>query len=54
MSKIKKLVFHTVREACCDFCGRGKTILTSVNETTYICEKLKGVFDEKPLAIFTG
>lgn len=39
MSKIKKLIFHTVREAICDFCGRGKTILTSVNENTYICEK---------------
>lgn len=32
-----KLVFHKIRNAECDFCGKHKAVVTSVNENTYIC-----------------
>ena len=36
---MKKLKFHKIRNAECDFCGIKKEVVTSVNETTYICRK---------------
>ena len=34
---MSKLVFYKIRNAECDFCGKRKDVVTSVNENTYIC-----------------
>lgn len=34
---MSKLVFHKIRDTKCDFCGKHKKVVTSVNENTYIC-----------------
>lgn len=34
---MSKLVFHKIRNTECDFCGKHKKVVTSVNENTYIC-----------------
>mgnify|MGYP001574113157 CR=1 FL=1 len=31
------LVFHKIHDAKCDFCNVTRRVVTSVNETTYIC-----------------
>lgn len=33
---MSKLVFHKIRNTECDFCGKHKKVVTSVNENTYI------------------
>ena len=34
---MSKLVFYKIRNTECDFCRKHKKVVTSVNETTYIC-----------------
>jgi len=38
-NKRKRLIFHKIRDAECDFCDKKYPVVTSINENTYVCHK---------------